>query len=87
MSGSEDVETIIGTIEQILEEEGIVASISHEVEGRLLCLKVQGGLHESVEWGGSPSPAYPPTWLSGNCTQFVLFRSRRIVIYSAWDGM
>ena len=44
-----DVETIIGTIEQILEEEGIVASISHEVEGRLLRLKVQGCLHESVE--------------------------------------
>jgi hypothetical protein len=44
-----DVETIIGTIEQILEEEGIVASISHEVDGRLLRLKVQGCLHESVE--------------------------------------
>ncbi|MFB0534212.1 MAG: hypothetical protein ACETWR_04440 [Anaerolineae bacterium] len=44
-----DVETIIGTIEQILEEEGLVASISHEVEGRLLRLKVQGCLHESVE--------------------------------------
>jgi len=44
-----DVETIIGTIEQILEEEGIVASISHEVDGRLLRLKVQGCLHERVE--------------------------------------
>ena len=44
-----DVETIIGTIEQILEEEGLVASISHEVDGRLLRLKVQGCLHESVE--------------------------------------
>ena len=44
-----DVETIIGTIEQILEEEGIVASIAHEVDGRLLRLKVQGCLHESVE--------------------------------------
>jgi hypothetical protein len=44
-----DVETIIGTIEQILEKEGIVASISHEVDGRLLRLKVQGCLHESVE--------------------------------------
>ena len=44
-----DVETIIGTIEQILEEEGIVATISHEVDGRLLRLKVQGCLHESVE--------------------------------------
>jgi hypothetical protein len=44
-----DAETIIGTIEQILEEEGIVASISHEADGRLLRLKVQGCLHESVE--------------------------------------
>jgi hypothetical protein len=44
-----DVETIIETIEQILEEEGIVASISHEVDGRLLRLKVQECLHESVE--------------------------------------
>jgi hypothetical protein len=44
-----DVETIIGTIEQILEEEGIVAGISHEIDGRLLRLKVQGCLHEKVE--------------------------------------
>jgi hypothetical protein len=44
-----DVETIVRTIEQILEEEGIVSSISHEVDGRLLRLKVQGCLHESVE--------------------------------------
>jgi hypothetical protein len=46
---TQDVDTIIGTVEQILEEEGIVASISHEVDGRLLRLKVQGCLHESVE--------------------------------------
>jgi hypothetical protein len=44
-----DVEAIVETIEQILEEEGIVSSISHEVDGRLLRLKVQGCLHESVE--------------------------------------
>jgi hypothetical protein len=44
-----DVETIVGTIEQILEEEGIVAGISHEVDGRLLRLKVEGCMHESVE--------------------------------------
>lgn len=44
-----DVETIVGTIEQTLEEEGVVASISHEVDGRLLRLKVQGCLHERVE--------------------------------------
>jgi len=44
-----DVETIVRTIEQILEEEGVVADISHEVDDRLLRLKVQGCLHERVE--------------------------------------
>jgi hypothetical protein len=44
-----DVEMIVRTIEEILEEEGIVSSLSHEVDGRLLRLKVQGCLHESVE--------------------------------------
>jgi hypothetical protein len=46
---TQDVEAIIGTVEQILEEEGIVTSISHEVEDRLLHLKVQGCLHGPVE--------------------------------------
>ena len=45
----QDVETIVGTVEQILEEEGIVTSISHEVDDRLLRLKVQGCLHQTVE--------------------------------------
>jgi len=45
-----DVETIIGTIEHILEEEGIVARFSHQVDdGRLLRLEVKGCVHESVE--------------------------------------
>ena len=46
---TQDVDTIIGTVEQILEEEGIVTSISHEVDDRLLRLKVEGCLHEKVE--------------------------------------
>jgi hypothetical protein len=46
---TQDVEAIVGTIEQVLEEEGIVTSISHEVDSRLLRLKVQGCLHERVE--------------------------------------
>ena len=46
---TQDVDTIIRTVEQILEEEGIVTRISHEVDGRLLRLKVQGCLHERVE--------------------------------------
>ena len=44
-----DVETIVRTIEQTLEEEGVVVGISHELDDRLLRLKVQGCLHESVE--------------------------------------
>jgi len=44
-----EVEPIIETIEQVMRQEGIVAGISHEIDGRLLRLKVQGCLHESVE--------------------------------------
>jgi len=44
-----EVEPIVEVIEQVLREEGIVAGISHEVDGQLLRLKVQGCLHEAVE--------------------------------------
>jgi hypothetical protein len=44
-----EVEPIVEAIEQVLREEGIVAGISHEIDGRLLRLKVQGCLHEAVE--------------------------------------
>lgn len=46
---SREVEAIIATVEQVMREEGIVAEISHEIDGQLLRLKVQGCLHESVE--------------------------------------
>lgn len=46
---SREVEPIIETVEQVLCEEGIVAGMSHEVEGRILRLEVQGCLHEQVE--------------------------------------
>jgi len=46
---SREVEPIIETVEQVMREEGIVAEISHEIDGQLLRLKVQGCLHESVE--------------------------------------
>jgi hypothetical protein len=46
---TQEVEAIVETIEQILEGEGVVAGISHEIDGRLLRLKVQGCLHENVE--------------------------------------
>ena len=46
---SQDVETIAETVEQILEEEGIVTGISHGLDDRLLRLKVQGCLHQKVE--------------------------------------
>jgi hypothetical protein len=44
-----EVEPIIQVVEQVLVEEGIVAGISHEIDGRLLHLKVQGCLHRNVE--------------------------------------
>ena len=43
------VEPIVQVIEQVLGEEGIVADISHEVDGQLLRIKVRGCLHEKVE--------------------------------------
>jgi hypothetical protein len=46
---SREVEAIIETVEQVMREEGIVADISHEIDGQLLRLKVQGCLHQKVE--------------------------------------
>jgi hypothetical protein len=43
------VEPIVEIIEQVLGEEGIVADISHEMDGQLLRIKVRGCLHEKVE--------------------------------------
>jgi hypothetical protein len=44
-----EVEPITATIEQLMLEEGIVTGISHEIDGQLLRLRVQGCLHEDVE--------------------------------------
>ena len=44
-----EVEPIIETIEQVMREEGIVAGISHEIDGQLLRLEVEGCVHEAVE--------------------------------------
>ncbi|MBN1658197.1 MAG: hypothetical protein JXA93_07330 [Anaerolineae bacterium] len=44
-----EVESIVQVIEQVLKDEGIVAGISHELDGRLLSLDVHGCLHETVE--------------------------------------
>ena len=46
---SREVEPIIETVEQVMRQEGIVAGISHELDGKLLRLEVQGCLHEAVE--------------------------------------
>ena len=46
---SRELEPIVETIEQVLVEDGIVADVSHQVEDRLLRLKVRGCLHEKVE--------------------------------------
>lgn len=47
--GARKVEPIVEVIEQVLREEGIVAGMSHEIDGKLLRLTVQGCLHEPVE--------------------------------------
>ena len=44
-----DVEGIARTIAGILEEEGLVTSVSVDVDGRLLRLEVKGCLHQDVE--------------------------------------
>lgn len=46
---SQDIESIVGVIEQALLDEGLVKSISHELDGRLLKLEVLGCLHLAVE--------------------------------------
>jgi hypothetical protein len=46
---TQEVESIVQVIEEILQEEGIVTGVSHEVDGRLLRLRVEGCLHEAVE--------------------------------------
>jgi hypothetical protein len=44
-----EVEPIVEVIEQLLQEEGIVSGISHEIDGKLMRLTVQGCLHKAVE--------------------------------------
>jgi hypothetical protein len=46
---SREVEPIVETVEQVMREEGIVAGISHKIDGQLLRLRVEGCLHEDVE--------------------------------------
>ena len=46
---SREVESIVEIIEEVLREERIVAGISHELDGQLMRLKVQGCLHGDVE--------------------------------------
>jgi hypothetical protein len=46
---TQDAGQIIEVIEKVLREEGIVARISHELDGRLLRVEVQGCVHEQVE--------------------------------------
>lgn len=46
---SSDVEGVVQTIEEILEEEDLVRGISVELDGRLLRVEVEGCLHQDVE--------------------------------------
>jgi hypothetical protein len=60
------VEPIIETIEQVMREEGIVAGISHEIDGQLMRLKVQGCLHEQVEQRLAAKGVEPFTCIPAN---------------------
>jgi hypothetical protein len=61
-----EVEPIVEVIEQVLQEEGIVAGMSHEMDGKLLSLTVQGCLHEKVEQGLMAKGVEPFTCIPAN---------------------
>ena len=61
-----EVEPIVEVIEQVLREEGIVAGMSHEIEGQLMRLKVEGCLHEAVEQGLIAKGVEPFTCIPAN---------------------
>jgi hypothetical protein len=44
-----ELEPILHAIEAVLGEEGVVAGFSHEVDGKLLRLRIEGCLHQPVE--------------------------------------
>lgn len=46
---SSDLDHILQVIEDVLQEEGIAASVSHDKEEQLLCVRVEGCVHHQVE--------------------------------------
>jgi len=46
---SSELDHILQVIEEVLQEEGIAASVSHEKEDRLLRIRVEGCVHRQVE--------------------------------------
>jgi hypothetical protein len=60
------VEPIVEVLEEVLRSEGIVEDISHEVDGRLLRLRVEGCLHEGVEQRLSENGVPPFTCIPAN---------------------
>lgn len=44
-----DLDHILQVIEDVLQEEGIAASVSHDQEGRLLRVRVEGCIHRQIE--------------------------------------
>jgi hypothetical protein len=61
-----EVEPIVEVIEQVLRQEGIVAGISHEIDGQLMRLTVQGCLHEAVEQALMAKGVEPFTCIPAN---------------------
>ena len=46
---STELESIVQTVQGVLQDEGIVAQVSYDLEERLLRVRVQGCLHRQVE--------------------------------------
>ena len=46
---SADLESIVQTVQGVLQDEGIVAQVTYDLEERLLRVRVQGCLHRQVE--------------------------------------
>lgn len=46
---SAELESIIQTVREVLQEEGITGEVSYDLDGRLLRVKVQGCIHQQVE--------------------------------------
>lgn len=62
----QELEPIVQAIEEVLRNEGIVAGMSHEVDGKLLRLRIEGCLHLDVEQRLADKGVEPFTCIPAN---------------------